>query len=327
LVIDERLASAELEQLADVLATPCRLGDYSLEGLIARTSTALIFIARGGAFDDHEGIMKLSGQRYAPLLERELGLLNACEAAEVLGVVRPIRSEVEHLDLDGVPGGSATAILLPFLAGGDLVQLIGTQATRTGYLGPELALQVGEHVGGILRQLLLLPKPLVHRDVKAQNVLLPYPDAPLTALTLIDFDVSDELDVALEDIATAPRQVAQRLIDDVHGFGELLFVLATGADPPIDGVPQPRTHNPDFDALVVMCLTSEAHGPGYVCLADNRLWHDLEKALATEKRLQAKALRSRGPIRFILNRRSLAGLGALLFVALVLAVAAKVLVT
>jgi hypothetical protein len=76
-----------------------------------------------------------------------------------------------------------------------------------------------------------------------------------------------------------------------------------------------------------MCLTSEAHGPGYVCLADNRLWHDLEKALATEKRLQAKALRSRGPIRFILNRRSLAGLGALLFIALVLAVAAKVLVT
>jgi hypothetical protein len=46
-VIDERVGSAELEWLAEMLATPCRLGDYSLEGLIQKTSTALVFIARG----------------------------------------------------------------------------------------------------------------------------------------------------------------------------------------------------------------------------------------------------------------------------------------
>jgi serine/threonine protein kinase len=323
-LIDERVGSAELEQLAEVLAPPSRLGDYALEGLIRKTSTALIFIAVGGVFGAGEGVIKLTGKQYAPLLERELCLLNLCREADINGVVRPSQTSLEWLDVAALPGDSAAAILLPFLNGGDLVQLIGSRATRTGNLGPRLALDVGEQVGGVLRELLHQPRPLVHRDVKPQNVLLPYPGAPLTELTLIDFDISDELEIPLEEFGTAPRAVAQQLAEDVHGFGELLFVLATGREPPTDQLPDPRSGNPQFDALVVKCLTSEAHGPGYVCLADNGLWHDLEKALATEKRRKQGDRPVWGPARYLLNRRSLAGLGVVLFVALLAAIGSKV---
>src|SRR5207302_2746195 len=294
-----------------------------LEGLISKTSTALVYIARGGAFGAGEGVLKLTGEEYAPLLERELGLLNRCQAAEIAGIVRPLRAELEWIKPQSIPNASAAALLLPFLSGGDLVQWIGEHATRTGRLGAHLGLQIGEQVGGVLRELLRLPKPLVHRDVKPQNVLFPYPDAPLAELTLIDLDASEELDIALEDFSGAPPEIAKRLVEDVNGFGELLFILATGREPPTDISPDPQTGNPDYDSLVVKCLISEPEPDvGYVCLADNLLWQDLEKALATE-RARPKRERLHGPLPYLLDRRVLAVIGGLLFIALIAAVAAK----
>ena len=67
MAIDQTVASAELDELAEGLAPPCQIGGYTLEGLISKTSTALIFVARGGAFGDaKEGVMKLTGAEYAP---------------------------------------------------------------------------------------------------------------------------------------------------------------------------------------------------------------------------------------------------------------------
>jgi serine/threonine protein kinase len=319
--IDER-GSAELQRLTEVLETPCQLGAYTLEGLICRTSTALVFVARGGVFGAGEGVMKLTGKAYAPLLDRELRLLNWCQESEVSGIVRPVRAELEWLGTD------AAAILLPFLDGGDLVQWIGAQATtRSGRLGPHLALEVGEHVGGVLRHLLELPRPLVHRDVKLQNVLLAYPGAPLSDLTLIDLDVSEELDISHKEFASAPPAVAESLVGDVRGFGELLFDLATGHDPPTQGVPNPNTGNAAFDVLVEKCLTSMADGPGYVSLADAELWRDLDAALALERARTHPDGRTRPePPRYVPGggRRYLAMVGALLFIGLLLAVASKV---
>ena len=314
--IDER-GSAELQRLTELLETPCQLGAYTLEGLICRTSTALVFVARGGVFGTGEGVMKLTGKAYAPLLDRELRLLNGCQESAVSGIVRPIRSELEWL------GNDAAAILLPFLDGGDLVQWIGAQTTGSGRLGPHLALEVGSHVGGVLRHLLQLPRPLVHRDVKLQNVLLAYPGAPLSDLTLIDLDVSEELDISHEEFASAPPAVAESLVGDVRGFGELLFDVATGHDPPTQGAPNPHTGNAAFDALVEKCLTSVADGPGYVSLADAELWRDLNAALALER---ARGHVKPKPRRVLLGdgRWYLAMVGALLFIGLLLAVASKV---
>jgi hypothetical protein len=315
-VIDDKVGSAELDLLAEGLATPCRIGDYALEGLISKTSTALLYVARGGAFGDgEEGVLKLSGPAFAPLLERELKLLNQCQAAGIDGVVRPLRAELEWLELDGQSAGSVAAIPLPFLAGGDLVQWIGAHA---GHLGARLALDVADLVGRVLRNLLLLARPLVHGDVKPQNLLLPSPEAALTELTLIDLDASEELDISLADLAGAPRGVAQYLVDDVNDFGELLYVLATGQEPAPEDPPNLTSGNPTFDALVVNCLTSEVGGGGYACLADDRLWRDLEAARSFE--------RGRERSRFdghALVRPTLGVLAIFLFCVLVLAVASK----
>jgi hypothetical protein len=80
-VIDEYTGSVELDQLAGVLVTPGPLGAYTLEGLICKTVTALVFVVRGGVFGSDEGVMKLSGREYAPILERELGFLTSTTSA------------------------------------------------------------------------------------------------------------------------------------------------------------------------------------------------------------------------------------------------------
>jgi hypothetical protein len=258
----------------------------------------------------------LSGPAYAPLLERELRLLNACSAADVHGIVRPVLAELERIELEG---GSVAALALPFLAGGDLVQWIGAYAAHHRRLGPRLALEIGELVAGVVRSLLRLPRPIVYGDVKPQNVLLPRPDAPLQELTLIDLDAAQELELDLDDLANAPRTIAHLLVADVNGFGELLYSVATGREPPDEGTPDPETGNPAFDALVVSCLTSNVASNGYVCMADNRLWRDLEKALAFER------TRRRPPpgARWLPGRPVLAVLALVLLGLLILAIAIK----
>jgi hypothetical protein len=123
--------------------------------------------------------------------------------------------------------------------------------------------------------------------------------------------------------------VAESLVGDVRGFGELLFDLATGRDPPIQGAPNPHTRNTAFNELVEKCLTSMADGPGYVSLADGDLWRDLNAALAFERARTPAAEGRRRPNPpgqgFGRGRRYLAMVGALLFVGLLLAVVSKVL--
>ena len=321
MAINNRVGAAELEQLAEDLAPPCQLGEYVLEGLISRTATALIFIARNGSSEPSEVVLKLTGPAYAPLLERELGLLVRCRDAQLGGVVRPLRDELEWIPLDAErPAlGYLAALLLPFLSGGDLVQWIGAHASRSGRLGPEPALNVGQQVGRVLRGMLSLPRPVVYGDVKPQNVLLPLPDAPLDELTLIDLDASSEIERLPGDIPNVSRAVIESLVSDVNGFGELLYILATGREPPAEGEPSPVTGNAAFDELVVKCLIADVDTHAYSCLGDAALWHDFDHAQAVERtRKHSKSLPN-----LLDNRPFLAAVGLVLLCLLILAMMAR----
>jgi hypothetical protein len=258
---DERVAAAELDYLADALQPPCPLGELDLTGQLARSSTALLFTARGEPFNG-EGVLKLTGSAYAPILRRELSLLLEAARAEIDGIVRPLSDDLIWLAVGGERADRpAAALPLPFLAGGDLAAL-ATRAARAGSLGPALALEAARPVGQALRGLLTeLERPVIHGDVRAQNVLLPSPEAPARELTLIDLDAAHELgpDVRPKDA---------RLVADVRGFGEILALLSTGTLSP------PTTGNRAFDALVAGCLA----GDRYDSMADRQLWHDLAEA-------------------------------------------------
>jgi hypothetical protein len=281
--VDARAGDVQVATLAAELIPPCPAGPYALTGRIAQTSNALVYTATGGVFGRDEGVLKLTGSHFAPLLERELRLLNRCREAEVDGVIRPSSSEVVPLTLHWPDGGasdlSISAMALPFLTGGDLTEVARSHATRDGRLGPDLALRAGRRVLAIQRALLTLERPIVHGDVKLQNILLPAPAAPLSVLTLIDFDAARELDLPLTRLAEAPPVVGRWLADDVRAFGEVLYELATGREARPGGDTD-GTANPAFDVLVRRCLQSApGAAAGYVCLADEGLRYDLQRAL------------------------------------------------
>ncbi|HEX2517838.1 MAG TPA: hypothetical protein VH257_24260, partial [Chloroflexota bacterium] len=103
--MDVHAGAVELEGLAARLIPPCPSGPYTLTGRVARTSNALVFAATGGACGEGEGILKLTGNQFGPLLERELRLLVRCRDEGVEGVIRPLSDTPIHLSLPTpVPG-------------------------------------------------------------------------------------------------------------------------------------------------------------------------------------------------------------------------------
>jgi hypothetical protein len=281
---DERVASAELQYLASALVPPCQVGSFSLTGLLARSTTALLFTARGPTFGNGEGVLKVTGSVYAPILARELALLREAAAATIDGIVRPLSDELVWLAVGGDRADRpAAALALPFLAGGDLAAL-AVRAARSSALGPGLALEMARPVGEALRGLLTeLDRPVTHGDVRPQNVLLPTPSPSPSDLLLIDLDAAHELEPgALGSSARSPALAA-----DVRGFGEILCLLASGA------ANLPATANRPFDTLAANCLSDGR----YTSLADSALWRDL----ASAEREQAR--RSAAPVGWLAGLR------------------------
>jgi len=262
---DERIAAAELDFLAEALVPPCQVGSFSITGHVARSATALLFTARGGIFGELDGILKVTGGVYAPILARELTLLREAAAASIDGVIRPLADDLIWLAVGGDRADRpAAALALPFLAGGDVATL-AIRAGRSSALGAQLALDVARPVGEALRGLLTeLARPVTHGDVRPQNILLPSPTSSPAQLTLIDLDAAHEL----EPDALSGSSRIQALTVDVRGFGEVLALLASGT------TNLPTTGNRPFDTLVGNCL---AEGQ-YASMADKRLWQDIASA-------------------------------------------------
>src|SRR4051794_18710680 len=107
--------AAELDYLVEVLRPPCSLGPYTLTGYLARSETAVLFTARGEGLRN-EGVLKITGAGYAPILERELALLQLAAATGLDGIVRPLHPELLWLPVGGEDADRpAAAMVLPFL--------------------------------------------------------------------------------------------------------------------------------------------------------------------------------------------------------------------
>jgi serine/threonine protein kinase len=241
---------------------------YELTGLLARSATALLYTAGGGPFHG-EGVLKLTGTAYAPILHRELELLNRCADARIGGVVAPVSRDLALLRVGNADADRlALAIALPWLTGGDLLVVVD-RAARGGRLGPQLALALARPLATVLRHLLEdLPTPLAHGDLRPRNVLLPRVGAPLADVVLIDFDSAREIGDDRSPLA-----------DDVRAFGELLLLLSSGQ---VDTGPTPAARTP-FDTLVRRCWSATAGAAardGYTSLADAHFWADLQTAEA-----------------------------------------------
>ena len=254
-------AALELDYLARALVPPCQVGAYALTGVLGRSATALLFTAQGGLFHG-EGVLKLTGTAYAPILHRELALLNRCAQAQIAGVVAPASPELVLLSVgDADADRLAAAIALPFLTGGDLLVVVD-RAARGGRLGPRLALELARPLATVLRHLLEdLPTPIAHGDLQPRNVLLPRAGAPLAEIVLIDFDAAREI-----------ADDRSPLADDVHAFGELLRLLSTGHAERVDA----SADKGPFGTLVRRCRVAPSEG--YASLADDRFWADLRAA-------------------------------------------------
>jgi len=283
MAIDTRSARAHLDRLVGALDPPSRIGPFALTGMLANTDTALVYTARGDVFGSEEGVLKLTSAGYAPVLLRELDLLLTCAEAQVEAVIRPHHAEAIPLVARGV---DAVAIALPFYRGGQIGRGARPFASRH-------ALEVGNQVAETLRSLLELPRPIIHGDVRCENVLLPRRDASPAELVLIDFDVSRQLDASIETIDD-PESAAV-LHEDVRGFGRLLYELATGREV-TEVRSHPRTRNSALNRVVVRCLG----GAPYASLADADLWRDLELAFEIE---DALALDWRGRLRRLFQRQ------------------------
>jgi tetratricopeptide (TPR) repeat protein len=135
--------------------------------------------------------------------------------------------------------------------------------------GPEISVLTGEEPGIVLRPIGLISdalryahgKNIVHRDIKASNILLDSRGVPY----LIDFGVASASEQAATGgslVSSSPQQLAGEPAspkDDIHALGVLIYELLSGR-PPTDGVPPLKSKNGDavpssIERLVVEMLS------------------------------------------------------------------------
>lgn len=145
---------------------------------------------------------------------------------------------VRALDGEGVPrmlglykAGGETYLLREYVEGRTLLETY----RRRGPLSAREAAAIGAGICGILERLHSLDTPLIHRDIKAENVVR----TPEGRCVLIDFDIarlydeSDERDTRVmgTGFASAPEQFGYAQTDprsDIYSLGVLLHELSTG---------------------------------------------------------------------------------------------------
>ncbi len=140
--------------------------------------------------------------------------------------------------------------------------------------GPDISVLTGEDVELVMRPIGLIAdalryahgKNIVHRDIKAANIMLDLRGAP----TLIDFGVAASAGHSAAGgsaVASSPQQRAgesPKPEDDIYGLGVLIYELISGNPPDPDSGPAPLTAKngnavpASISALVTEMLASDS---------------------------------------------------------------------
>lgn len=249
-----------------------RLGVYTVEACLGEGGMARVYRARHTVIDRTVAIKRLLPE-LAGLAEAH-GLL--LREARIAGAIRhPNLLEVFDFGYDTI---GRPYYAMELAAGETLAQrLTGAPLLETQAL--DIAIEVADAVAAVHAA------GYVHRDIKADNVMLAY-DGERLVVKLIDFGIAcrlDETTERVEGIAGTPRtmspeQVARDPIDertDVWGLGVLLYEMLAGhlPFPPGDSLlddlmaivteparPLPEGLDPLVRAMVDSCLSKDPIG-------------------------------------------------------------------
>jgi serine/threonine-protein kinase len=258
------------------LAPGTRIGAYVLEDLRFQGGFAVVYRATR----DDGGAAAIKVLRRALTTSPGMRSRFQQEASAISRIQHP--SLVRIFD-SGVTDGGLPFIAMEWLEGRNLHEEIA----RRGPFAATEALEILEALGGALTAAHALG--IVHRDVKAQNVMAVPRDHGIT-VKLVDFGIAKLLDpgedprrgmvssvVLGTPLTMAPEQILGRPVDqrvDIYALGLLLHQLVTGQLPfrgasrvEIESqhlhTPPPRTSDlapvsSAFDAVVRRCLEKDA---------------------------------------------------------------------
>ncbi|MEP7122376.1 MAG: serine/threonine-protein kinase [Byssovorax sp.] len=270
----EELAGA---READALPAGTRVGAYVLEDLRFQGGFAVVYRA---ARADGGGLAAIKVLRRALITSPGMRARFEQEAAAIARIQHP--HLVQIFDT-GVTDSGQPFIAMEWLDGRNLLEEIA----RRGPFAAVEALEILDAVGGALTAAHALG--IVHRDVKAQNIMAVPRDHGIT-VKLVDFGIAKLLDLEADPrggmvssvvlgtpLTMAPEQILGRPVDqrvDIYALGLLLHQLVTGQLPfrgatrvEIEAqhlhTPPPRTSDlapvgSAFDAVVRRCIEKDA---------------------------------------------------------------------
>ncbi|MCG8421152.1 MAG: serine/threonine protein kinase [Proteobacteria bacterium] len=228
--LDQTLAG---EGVGNENLTPdMRVGDYLLEEFVARGGFGSVWRARHSETGEGAAVKVLHEEL---LSSPQVVLRFQREIQAIASLCHP--SVVKLYQWDELPDGRPY-FAMEFVTGCDLAEYIQTRGT----LSPDEALSILEPLSDALE--LAHERGMIHRDVKASNVMLSEQDgAP--RVVLLDFGIAKLLGVAGPQLTTsrcaigtpscmAPEQMIGKPVDarvDVYALGALTYQMLTGELP------------------------------------------------------------------------------------------------
>ncbi len=226
----------------ELLAAGARVGSWVVERVHATGPVSTLYRARGCRTGAPAALKVMHARlsaawRALRRFEREAAILQRLRHPHV----------VDLLEYGSLPDGRPF-IAMEWLEGGDLAAELASR----GPLSPLEALEVLEQVGDALQA--AHQAGVVHRDLKAQNVVRLASGGELTRVKLVDFGIAKGLlptapgasplthtgSVLGTPLSMAPEQIRGERPDtrtDLYALGVLLFQLLTG-QPPFQGMTQ-----------------------------------------------------------------------------------------